>query len=343
MTARTRHFVIASLLVLAVGLGSGLVAYYMGFSAGAIQPPGGPDELKYVPKHATLVAYADVGQIMASSLRNRLRQAMPSVPDGQGEFYRTTGINIETDVDTVIACVTPPLAGGDLPPGTGLVVARGRFDAVRIEALIREHGGTVEDYRGRRIFSAPARKGGQDAGAAASSPRHENVSLVFLEPGLVAIGTPALARSAVDLRDGGESVATNDEMMELVRSLENGNAWAVGKFDALTSHARLPNDVARQLPSLTWFAASAQVDDGLTGVLRAEARDETAAGNLRDVVRGFLALARMQAASRPELQTALDSLQLGGAGKTVSLGFTIPAELLDAIGQGSGQIPPPVR
>jgi hypothetical protein len=335
--------VIASLLVLTVGLGTGLVAYYMGFSAGAIQSPGGPEELRYVPKHATLVAYADVGQIMASSLRNRLRQAMPSVPDGQGEFYRTTGINIESDIDRVIACVTPPLAGSDAPPETGLVIARGRFDAVRIETLIREHGGTVEDYKGRRVFSSAPRTGGSDLAAGEPTRRHQSLSVVFLEPGLVAIGAPTLARGAVDLRDGGESVATNDEMMELVRSLENGNAWAVGKFEALTSHARLPNDVARQLPSLTWFAASAQVGDGLTGVLRAEARDETAAGNLRDVVRGFLALARMQAASRPELQTALDSLQLGGAGKTVSLGFTIPAELFDAVGQASGQIPPPVR
>jgi hypothetical protein len=35
MTTRTRYFVIVSLLVLGVGLGSGLVAYYVGFPARA--------------------------------------------------------------------------------------------------------------------------------------------------------------------------------------------------------------------------------------------------------------------------------------------------------------------
>ena len=40
-TTRTRYFVIVSLLVLVIGLGPGLVAYYVGFPIGAAQ--GGPD------------------------------------------------------------------------------------------------------------------------------------------------------------------------------------------------------------------------------------------------------------------------------------------------------------
>ena len=45
MTTKTRYFVIASLLVLGVGLGTGLVAYYVGFPAGAPTRAGGPEEL----------------------------------------------------------------------------------------------------------------------------------------------------------------------------------------------------------------------------------------------------------------------------------------------------------
>ena len=37
MATRTRYFVIVSLLVLGVGLGTGLVAYYVGFPIGAIR------------------------------------------------------------------------------------------------------------------------------------------------------------------------------------------------------------------------------------------------------------------------------------------------------------------
>ena len=35
MTTKTRYFVVVSLLVLGVGFGTGLVAYYVGFPAGA--------------------------------------------------------------------------------------------------------------------------------------------------------------------------------------------------------------------------------------------------------------------------------------------------------------------
>jgi hypothetical protein len=70
----------------------------------------------------------------------------------------------------------------------------------------------------------------------------------------------------------------------------------------------------------------------VSGVVRVEARDEAAGNNLRDVVRGFLALAKMEAGSRPELQAVVQSLQLGGNGTTVSLSFDLPGELFDLMG-----------
>ena len=68
MTTRTRYFVIASLLVLTVGLGTGLIAYYTGFQMSAIGRRGGPQELQYVPNRVAVVAYADVHEVMTSEL-----------------------------------------------------------------------------------------------------------------------------------------------------------------------------------------------------------------------------------------------------------------------------------
>src|SRR5215831_5720805 len=100
MTARTRYFVVISLLVLTVGLGTGLLAYYVGFPAGAFARRGGPDELQFVPRDATVVAYADVHEIMTSELRQKLRKAMPAMQEnGRQEFEDRTGINLEYDVD----------------------------------------------------------------------------------------------------------------------------------------------------------------------------------------------------------------------------------------------------
>ena len=58
--------------------------------------------------------------------------------------------------------------------------------------------------------------------------------------------------------------------------------------------------------------------------LRAETRDDAAAQNLREVIRGFMALARLQAGQRQArvMPSSSNSLELGGTGKTVSLGFS---------------------
>ncbi len=144
MTTKTRYFVIASLLVTGVGLGTGLVAYYVGFPAGAFSRRGGPEELEYVPRDAAVIAYANVQEVMSSELRQKIRHAVPLQENGQREFENQTGINIETDVDRVVACLYPDHDSTNMS-GAGMVLARGRFDETKIEALMREHGAHVED------------------------------------------------------------------------------------------------------------------------------------------------------------------------------------------------------
>jgi hypothetical protein len=319
MTTRTRYFVVGSLLTLAIGLGIGLVAYSTGFSTSAFAVQGGPAELQFVPSNAALVAYADVHDIMTSDLRQRVRTAFPMKEDGQQQFQTQTGINIETDIDHVVVAVVPSASGTTMRDGSAIVLARGRFDQVKIEALMREHGAQVEDYKYTRLVVG----GGAE--------HSHSVSLAFVEPGLVAVGSSALIRGAVDLKEGGSALSTNDEMMALIGDIDSGNAWAAGRFDVLTSQANLPSGVAQQLPAITLFSASAHIDSGIRGTLRAESRDDESANGLRDVVRGFLALARMQGSSNPGLATVLESLQLGGTGTTVSLSFDLPASALDAL------------
>lgn len=337
MTARTRYFVIASLLVLGLGLGTGLVAYYVGFPAGAFSRAGGPGELQLVPRDATVIAYADVRDVMTSELRQKLHQALPMPAEGQRELEEKTGINIETDVDRVVACLTPD-RDDSRSRGAGMVLARGRFNETKIESLMRKHGAQVEEYRGKRLIANAADVDG--------SGRPHKLAAAFIEPGLVALGSTPLVRAAIDLHQTGDnpqaglqSVTGNEELMTLVRSLDGGNIWAVGRFDALQSQAHLPQEVAGRLPAITWFAVSGHVNGGLRGVIRAEARDDEAANNLRDVVRGFLALGKMQSGGRPEIQAMMQSLELGGTGKTVALSFMVPADVFDAVAALHNKLP----
>lgn len=335
MTAKTRYFVVASLLVLGIGLSTGLVAYYVGFPARAFTRAGGPEELQFVPRNATVVAYAEVRDIMTSELRQKLRQAIPVPAEGQRELEEHTGINIETDIDRIVASLNPDPSNSNTP-GQGLVLARGRFDEVKIEALMREHGAEIEQYKTKRMIVVTHTREGATADGRYPS---ESFAVSFVEPGFVALGHASLVRSAIDLHQGGNnpqaglsSVTGNDELMALVRSLDSGNVWAVGRFDALASRARLPDSVTSRLPAITLFAVSGHINGGLRATVRAEARDDEAANNLRDVVRGFMGLAKMQAGSNPSAQLMMQSLELGGTGKTVALSFMVPAEVFDAVG-----------
>jgi hypothetical protein len=355
MTVRTRYFVIVSLLVIVTGLGTGLVAYYVGFPTNAFFSRGGPEELRFLPSSASVIAYADVREVMASELRQRFRRSVASgaQENGQREFQNLTGINIETDIERVIACFDAT-ANGSTGMGDGVVLARGTFDGVKIEALMRQHGASIETYKGKRLitgdrFTPPFPVNGNNSGNDSTPPPQvappqssEGFSLAFMEPGLIALGSRTLVQHAIDLQvGGGASAATNDELLSHVRAMEGGNIWAVGRMDVLRARAKLPDIVANQLPPITWFSIRGRIDGGLQALLSAEARDDESANNLRDVVRGFLALAKLQTSSKPEFQRFVQSLELSGTGRTVALSLDVPSQVFDAI--GAIATPPPSR
>jgi hypothetical protein len=347
MTARTRYFVVASLLVVGVGLGTGLMAYYVGFPTSAFLVTGGPEELRYLPSTSTVVAYADVREVMASELRQRFRESIPSAQEnGQREFQELTGINIETDIDRVVASLEATGSPTTNRMATGVVLARGRFDEVKIEGLMREHGAHVDVYKGKRLITAETPKPPPPPDSSSPVPAVPQIppsfSLSFVETGLVAVGTTVLVQHVVDLHTGGgASAMTNEGLMERVKAVGTGsNVWAVGRFDVLRAQANLPEAVAERLPPITWFAVSGRINGGIEALLSAEARDEVSANNLRDVVRGFLALAKLQTSAKPEYQRFVDSLQLSGTGKTVALSVDVPAQVFDALRAAMPKPPP---
>ena len=322
MTSKTRYFMGGSAAILVVGLGTGLVAYYGGGFPSLSASRSGPSELSYVPADAAVVAYANVREVMDSQLRQRLKIVLPQ-EQGQAEFQRETGIDIEKDIDYVVAAMTSSDPAAKEP--NGLVVARGRFDVTTLESLARQHGGVVEEYKGKRLIKASPVH--DDAG---TGDHGHPIMLAFLEPGLVGIGSEAAIKTAIDAQLSAHSITSNNEMMELIADIDTGNnAWAVGRFDAIASQAKLPTEIASKLPAVKTFAAMTHIDGGVTGSLRAETKDDASAENLRQVVQGLLALGRMT--NDPKATALLNSLQLSGTGKTVKLSFSVPSEVLDMI------------
>ena len=92
-----------------------------------------------------------------------------------------------------------------------------------------------------------------------------------------------------------------------------------------------PPALMNQLPPINWLAASGRVDSALHGLVRAEARDVQSAESLRDVVQGFLALAKLQGGRDPAYRSMLDSVALTANGTSVSLSFDVTPAALDLL------------
>jgi hypothetical protein len=316
MSNKTRYFVLTAGAILAVGLTTGLVASYMGLPV-AFSRAAGPDELQYVPANAAVVAYANVRDVMDSDFRERFRKFEPDTKE-RDEFQQKTGVNIDEDVQTVVAAMIPGVAGSPNPEPGVLVLARGRFDQSRLEALALEHDGKVEDYQGKRLLTHS-----DDAGEA-------EMAVGFLGADLLALGSYPAVKSAIDAGSG-NNILSNTELMRQVNDLDGSNAWAVGRFDAIAKSTNIPAEIQAHLPPITWFSAATHVNGGVSGIVKAEARDDESGQNLRDMFRGFLALAKMQASAKPEFKAAVDALQLSGEGKNVAISFTVPSEIFDVL------------
>jgi hypothetical protein len=332
MTKKSRYFLAGSVGFLVVGLSIGVVAYYGGgLSRLGLAQAAGVEELRYIPGDAVVVAYANVADVMRSEFRQRMKQLEPAEEKGRQEFQTETGINIETDIDHVLACVMP---GAGSAEKNALVLASGRFDEGRLVALVRQHEGTEEEYQGKHLYLTKSHSG--EPGDAA---------MAVIKTGLVAIGSKTAVRHAIDIslgRGPAENITSNTELMKMIQAVDTGNAWAVGRFDVLANNARLPEQYAKQIPPITWFSASGRVNGGLSGTISVEAQDTEAAKNLSEVVNGFIALAKLQtgSTSKPEVQAMLRSVQLMVNDKTVAVSFSLPPDVLDLLKAGAGHPKP---
>jgi hypothetical protein len=213
-------------------------------------------------------------------------------------------------------------------------VAHGTFSRTLIETFIREKGGTARQYKGRTMF---VHQGGEVNVAGGEA---QEMGVTFISNEVVALGTATALQKVIDIQAGDAvGVLTNGNVTNLIKGVASGNVWAVGRIDVLSKQASLPAEVQSQMPQLTWFSAMGHVNGGVAGTVTVEARDEAAATNLRAVVGGFIGLAKMQAASKPELNALVQSITMNpDAGNTVSVSFTVPSAAIDALKTASGLV-----
>lgn len=318
MAPNTRRFLFGSALVVAAGLCTGLVAYYSGVLPSRQVVRG---ELAFIPADVAAVAYADVRQIMDSEFRQRLRSALPAAGSEKDRMLEATGIDIERDIDAVVAGLQ-----GDGTPG-GIAILRGRFDRSRIEAAALQHGAVEEQYGGYAMLVGRPHTFDDGTSSHRLAP-----SVAFLGDGLLGLGDADELRRAIDVSVSGESLSAAPDMMRLIDDVSGtGDAWFVARVARMTRQPGLPEQVQNQLAGVEWLAASANIDRSVRGRVRAEARDDRSAEDLRAVVNGAVAAARLFAGQDKRVTAALNSLQASGSGRQVELAFELPPSLLELL------------
>ncbi|HEX5069135.1 MAG TPA: hypothetical protein VFV78_02880 [Vicinamibacterales bacterium] len=335
MTRGTRYFLAGSAFVAILGLGTGLVAYYNGGLPGVSR--GSEADLAFLPAGAAAVGFADVRAIMNSEFRQKLRQVLPTGEE-LNHFKTELGVDIEHDIDTVAAAYL----GGPTPFSGAVVIVRGRFNDVNIETIATQHGAVAEQYKNVRVLTfthpvaaasvadTPLQPGEQIVDADVKA--HPVPAVAFLQPGVLALGESDAVKKAIDAGESGEDLRKNTELKSLIDEVRGtGNAWFVGRTDMLAQHSGMPQEVVDHLPAVSLFAASVHVNGGLSGALRAEARDSKSAEQLRDVIRGALAAGKLVSGDNPKMDAMLSSLQITGSGNSVGLTFAVPPELLDLL------------
>jgi hypothetical protein len=320
--SRNRRFLVAALAVVILGAAAGLGVLVLSPAQAAVGPL--PAEALLLPADVRFVGGFDVKRFVASPFYARFASAKASRPETFRELEQKTGLNPERDLDQVIVAGRGPGSAGD---DGGLAVVLGRFDRARINRLIETErkGVTSKDLRGTALYLF-------------NEGESRAKAIAFLDDRTLVLGSQAAVEAAVVARaEGQHPLKANKTILALLETVRPGSTfWAVGDQSLLSN---MPKNVPAPggqgatltLPGLKSLTVSGDVDPVVSFELIGRAEDETAAKSLGDVVRGFVALASLQANQRPEFKELAAAISVTNDADSVRVNARVPYELIDAL------------
>ncbi len=208
-----------------------------------------------------------------------------NIAKGLAEAEQTLGLRPDRDVDRVAMVV------GDLgakEPAVGMI-AVGRFDAAKIgaalEASQKAAGATPahRDVEGAPLFVW--NKGGK-ADFAAS-----------IGAGSIILGTPGMVERALQNRARKVNALASPSLLALLKSVRpDAGLWVVADSAVLEKAKPAPGAPPPPFPLPRSVTLAAQFDGGIE--IAGEMADEATAKNFADLIRGGIAMGRMQAAQQ---------------------------------------------
>jgi hypothetical protein len=216
------------------------------------------------------------------------------------------------------------LLASDGAPQTGLVLARGAFDAQRIQSAGLGGGGVLESYKGITVLEDPKR----------------THAVAFLDATLAVAGDLANVKGAIDRQSlvPASVIVQVDQIMPDGTSLGAHDAWALTTvpLSALkASAAPVPPNPAFQNAFQSIQQAAGGVKFGAQVVLlTGQAQTDTAqnATALANVLQFLISLAQMQAPpAKAQVGALLQGLAVASSGNLVNFSLSVEETELEQI------------
>jgi hypothetical protein len=325
---RSRLVVLGSALVVGTGAMAAVGALYLDPARAAVGPL--PPQALSIPAGTRYVMGLDVKRFVASPLYTKFSAARAANrPQAFAELEEKTGLNPERDVDNIY--IAGSQAGVPGRGGDALVVVVGRFDRYKVSRAIEtaHKGVTSKNVQGTTVYLFNEDSGGRGSGAAA-----------FLDDNTLVMGAQAAVEQTVGARARGEApLRDNAALLGLLESVRAGSTfWMVGDQTLLSN---LPKAIpgpggpgtsqSLELPALKSLVVTGDLEPQVSIDLNGEAGDEPAAKNLADVVRGFVALASLQASQKPELKQLASAISVTTETTHVHVAARVPYEVLESL------------
>ena len=160
-------------------------------------------------------------------------------------------------------------------------------------------------------------------------------AVAFLDDHTLVMGSRAAVEQTIDAKASGGGPAGNAAMTALLETcarvdLLDGRRPVGAVADAGRAGARRRRP-GMSLPPLKTVVVTGDLDPVVSFEVTGEAADDAAAQNLADVVRGFVALATLQASQKPELKQLASAVSVTTDANKVRIAARFPYELLDSL------------
>ena len=291
-------------------LGVSILAVTMGWAAMATIPVAAVsvDEasLKFLPPETQGIVVIDVAALRSAPLVQDMLKQQVSGPRSWDDSISRTGVDVGRDIDKVTVA--------KISAQDGLVIAQGRIDKFKVEQALKDSGKVMDAYLGQIVY----RDG-------------ENAVLVL--DNAVLLGQLNAVKKAVDQMQLPGAQPLRSDLAAAIQTIEAGNQiWGVGNFSATDLGlvgVRGPAPVIEMLQAIKSGTGQLRVDTGIHARGTAVFADADSAKNLSDLVRGALAVAKLQIAKQqPDMSQILDGVQVSSNGNMLTVRVEASGELL---------------